>query len=151
MFLTIQQHSLKHEYYRLTCLVCYVPPICDTLCSETDLMMMMMRVMVISWDLEIILLNVVWKKCPYFVHTVGVFIDETNTCTHKQSYPTEMQSLWVWTSVFANSCHHNLETLGKWRVMELISTHISEGEFFSVDFLLYVSVHVCILLKCTIY
>lgn len=58
MFLTIQQHSLKHEYYRLNCLVCYVPPICDTLCSETDLMMMM-RVMVIGWDLEIILLNVV--------------------------------------------------------------------------------------------
>lgn len=53
--------------------------------------------------------------------------------------------------MFANSCRHNLETLGKRRVMEFISTHISEGELFSVDFLLYVSVHVCILLKCTIY
>lgn len=32
--------------------------------------------------------------------------------------------------MFANSCHHNLESLGKRRVMELILTHISEGEFF---------------------
>lgn len=53
--------------------------------------------------------------------------------------------------MFANSCHHNLESLGKRRVMELILTRISEGEFFSVDCLLYVSVCVCILLKCTIY
>lgn len=55
MFLTLQQHSLKHEYYRLTCLICYFPPMCEALCSETDLMMV--RVMMIGWDLEITLLN----------------------------------------------------------------------------------------------
>lgn len=53
--------------------------------------------------------------------------------------------------MFANSCHHNFEGLGKQKVMELILTCISEDEVFYIDCLLYVSVCVYILLKCTIY